>query len=94
MTGTNQKLADAPMSLHNGLFDYYQQREQSPPRTPDGVSIYNLISRASEFTTFLKPFIAIEKQLDKATRNRDEADEAVMNLRVKREAILREVLSA
>jgi len=81
-------------SAHSSLFDYYQPREASPPRQPDGVSIYNLITRASEFTTFLKPFIAIEKKLKAATKKRDAAEEAVMNLRMKREDILREILSA
>jgi len=82
-------------SISNGshLFDYYEKREPTPPRRPDGVSIYQLINRASEFTKFLKPFLAVEKKLAVAVKKRDAADTVVVELRITREGLLQKALS-
>lgn len=62
------------------------QQIQQP--LPDSVELYNLVTNASKFVAFLKPFTVLEKKIAKARDRMRSADQALDALFSKRAQLL------
>lgn len=75
------------------ISDLFNMDKPKEVRRPSGVDLFTLVSNATQFTKFLKPFIVIEKQLAKAISMYQAADRTRDELRNKRAQLLDKSLS-
>jgi len=88
-TTGRQITADQEPSIN----DLFNMNTPKQVQLPSGVDLYTLVSNAARFTKFLKPFVAVEKQLAKANNKYQAADRARDELYAKRAQLLDKSLS-